>query len=102
METIDSVGETLSVHTVEPKAPEPLRSKHTSSFSALRERLGISLRVTTYQAGKLVLLRAEGDDVNTDFRNFPRPIGLAADLTRPAWPSAPPGETNQDPSVFRP
>ena len=72
----------MSTDTVEPTAPEPLRSKHTSNFPALLERLGISLVVTTYQAGKLVLLRAEGDKVNTHFRNFQRPMGLAADATR--------------------
>jgi uncharacterized protein (TIGR03032 family) len=33
--------------------------------------------VTTYQAGKLVLLRADGGVVNTHFRGFPRPMGLA-------------------------
>jgi uncharacterized protein (TIGR03032 family) len=72
----------MSTDPVGPIAPEPLRSKHTSNFAALLERLGISLAVTTYQAGKLVLLRAEGDRVNTHFRNFPRPMGLAADATR--------------------
>lgn len=58
--------------------PQPLRSKHTANFPALLGRLGISLLVSTYQAGKLVLLRAEGDRVNTHFRDLPRPMGLAA------------------------
>ena len=71
----------MRTDAVEPAAPEPLRSKHTSNFPALLERLGISLAVTTYQAGKLVLLRTEGDQVNTHFRNFLRPMGLAADAT---------------------
>jgi hypothetical protein len=34
--------------------------------------------VTTYQAGKLVVVRADGDLLNTHFRVFPRPMGLAA------------------------
>jgi uncharacterized protein (TIGR03032 family) len=33
--------------------------------------------VTTYQAGKLVTVRSEGDRLNTHFRNFPSPMGLA-------------------------
>ena len=71
-----SVGES-------PATPEPLRSKHTASFPALLEQLGISVLVTTYQAGKLVLLRSDGtDSVNTHFRDLPRPMGLAADRTR--------------------
>src|SRR5580658_8136215 len=65
-----------------PPAPQPLRSKHTSNFPALLEQLGVSVLVTTYQAGKLVILRAEGNSVNTHFRDLPRPMGLAADATR--------------------
>jgi uncharacterized protein (TIGR03032 family) len=68
----------------EPQAPalQPLRSKHTSNFPALLDQLGISVLVTTYQAGKLILLRSAGDTVNTHFRDFARPMGLAADRFR--------------------
>ena len=65
-----------------PASPQPLRSKHTSNFPAILEQLGISIAVTTYQAGKLVLLRADGASINTHFRDLPRPMGLAADRTR--------------------
>jgi hypothetical protein len=41
------------------KAPTPLRAVHTANFPGLLRRLGASLLVTTYQAGKLVLVRAE-------------------------------------------
>jgi uncharacterized protein (TIGR03032 family) len=33
--------------------------------------------VSTYQAGKLIVVRSEGGRVNTHFRNFPTPMGLA-------------------------
>ena len=33
--------------------------------------------MTTYQAGKLVVLRADQDHVNTHFRNLSKPMGLA-------------------------
>ena len=55
----------------------PLRSVHTSNFPDLLRQLGASLLVTTYQAGKLVALRADRDHVNTHFRNFSKPMGLA-------------------------
>src|SRR5215813_1814116 len=55
----------------------PLRSVHTTSFANVLEQFGISLLVTTYQAGKLVLLRADRGVVNTHFRSFPKPMGLA-------------------------
>ena len=42
----------------------PLRSVHTTSFPALLRELGISLLVTTYQAKRLVLVRADGDRKN--------------------------------------
>ena len=62
---------------------QPLRSKHTSNFPTLLEQLGVSVLVSTYQAGKLVLLRSDGSAaVNTHFRDLPRPMGLAADRTR--------------------
>ena len=69
--------------TTEPPAPAetssapPLRSVHTTNFPALLDQLGISLLVTTYQAGKLVVLRADQDHVNTHFRNLSKPMGLA-------------------------
>jgi uncharacterized protein (TIGR03032 family) len=40
-------------------------------------QLGVSLLVTTYQAGKVVVIRSEGGAVNTHFRDLPAPMGLA-------------------------
>jgi uncharacterized protein (TIGR03032 family) len=40
-------------------------------------QLGASLLVTTYQAGKLVMVRDEGDHLNTHYRAFQSPMGLA-------------------------
>ncbi len=61
----------------EAEQPPPLRSVHTASFPPLLERLGTSLLITTYQAGKLVIVRSEGDHLNTHFRSFQSPMGLA-------------------------
>jgi uncharacterized protein (TIGR03032 family) len=57
--------------------PTPLRAVHTPNFPALLRQLGASLLVTTYQAGKLVMVRDEGDDLNTHFRAFRAPMGMA-------------------------
>ena len=57
--------------------PGPLRAVHTSNFPALLRQLGASLLVTTYQAGKLVMVRDDGDHLNTHFRGFPAPMGMA-------------------------
>jgi uncharacterized protein (TIGR03032 family) len=67
--------------------PSPLRSVHTTSFAQIVDRIGASLAVTTYQAGKLVLLRAEprqagGAVLNTHFRGFNKPMGFACEPGR--------------------
>jgi uncharacterized protein (TIGR03032 family) len=61
---------------------EPLRSVHTASFPQILNQLGISLLVTTYQAGRLVALRADGNLLNTHFRGFQKPMGLAVRRNR--------------------
>ena len=65
--------------TAAPAAePPPLRSVHTTNFGPLLGELGLSLLVTTYQAGKLVVLRQNDQGtLNTHFRAFPRPMGRA-------------------------
>jgi uncharacterized protein (TIGR03032 family) len=59
-----------------------LRSVHTTTFADVLDHFSISLLVTTYQAGKLVLLRADRGVVNTHFRSFPKPMGLAVEGNR--------------------
>ena len=59
------------------KTLEPLRSVHTSNLPEIFEHFGISVIVTTYQAGRLVMLRSEGGVLNTHFRSFDKPMGLA-------------------------
>lgn len=71
--------------TQSPQAnPEnaPLRSIHTSNFSQILNYFGISLVISTYQAGKLIILRSDGNVINTHFRVFNKPMGLAGDQNR--------------------
>ena len=65
--------------TVPPTEPplEPLRSIHTLNFPILLNELGVSLLVTTYQAGKLVVVPHDGENLNTHFRPFKKPMGMA-------------------------
>jgi uncharacterized protein (TIGR03032 family) len=65
-------------------APHPLRSVYTSNLPGLLDQLGISLVVTTYQAGKVILIRKEGDGLNTHFVAYQKPMGLAVDNGRMA------------------
>jgi uncharacterized protein (TIGR03032 family) len=58
-------------------ADSPLRSVYTQSFPQFLEQLGSSLLVSTYQTGKLICARSDRGMLNTHFRDFQRPMGLA-------------------------
>ena len=75
--------------TDSPQPDQKLTSVFTTSLANIFAQLKISLAVTAYQAGKVILVRYEGDDghsngvnppsgrINTHFRNFYKPMGLA-------------------------
>src|SRR6058998_3777309 len=60
----------------------PLASVHTTSLPDPLDQLRVSVLVSTYQAGKLIVVRSEGEKVNTHFRNFHTPMGLAVHRDR--------------------
>ena len=78
----DSTPSTLPTDPPSVGDTSPLRAVHTANFPALLRHLGASLLVTTYQAGKLVMVRDEGDHLNVHFRAFPAPMGMALDGDR--------------------
>lgn len=59
-----------------------LRSVHTSNLPELFDQLNISLVVSTYQAGKVIVVRNDNGTINTHFRTFIKPMGMAADHNR--------------------
>ena len=61
----------------EPLTPNPLRSVYTSNFPDILDQLGISLAVSTYQAGRVILIRNDNGQLNTHFRDFHKPMGIA-------------------------
>jgi len=70
------------IQTADSTATDLLRSVHTSNLPALLAELGISLIVSTYQAGKAIVVRNDNGALNTHFRTFAKPMGIAADNTR--------------------
>ncbi len=54
-----------------------LASKHTNTFPPLLRQLGASIIVSTYQAGQLILLRDQGESLNTHFQPMGKPMGMA-------------------------
>lgn len=66
-----------------PAAPvAPLASVHTTNLPQILRELNTSLLITTYQAGKLILVRNDGGTLNTHFVGFRKPMGLAVDHAR--------------------
>ncbi|HEX2224967.1 MAG TPA: TIGR03032 family protein, partial [Thermoanaerobaculia bacterium] len=60
-----------------PHDPNAFRSVYTTGFPQLLEQLGSSLLVSTYQSGRLIAVRSAGGSLNTHFRAFPSPMGIA-------------------------
>src|SRR4029079_14962934 len=57
--------------------PPNFTSVFTASFPSILHKLGISLIVSTYQSGRVVLLRAESETkMNTHFRALVSPMGI--------------------------
>jgi hypothetical protein len=65
-----------------PPAPVEFRYSQTESFVDLLHQLQASLLVSTYQANKLLAVRASGPGLSTLVRTFERPMGLAVDGSR--------------------
>ena len=62
--------------------PSPFASTSTTSFAEALDALGISVLATTYQSGRLIVLRSLEGRLNTHFRQFPKPMGIAYDRGR--------------------
>ena len=57
---------------------QALASQHTQTIPLLLRELGVSLLVSTYQAGQLILLRDQPQGLNTHFLPMGKPMGMAA------------------------
>ncbi|HVL00973.1 MAG TPA: TIGR03032 family protein [Dongiaceae bacterium] len=51
---------------------------YSANLPAVLAQLNIALAFTSYQAGRLMLVRSDGDTLDVNFKSFPRPMGLAA------------------------
>ena len=75
----------MAQHEVEAAPAEALREvrhEYTLNFGPLLARLGGSLLVSTYHAGKLISVSADGDKLQLGFHNFDRAMGLAVSPRR--------------------
>ena len=72
----DAVSVPLT-HEPDGAVPTDFSSVFTTSFVSILEQANVSLAATTYQSGRLVLVRKDGETVNTHLRFFPTPMGIA-------------------------
>ncbi len=79
----DDVGQQKDRSSMD--SDEPLfefGSVHTDNFPGILKGLNISLAVTSYQSQRLFFVRSDGEQIDTNFKNFPRPMGIYADDSR--------------------
>jgi uncharacterized protein (TIGR03032 family) len=74
-------------HTRPDAVPVPPRAvafhyAQTDGFAPLLQQIGASLLVSTYQANKLLVIRAAGSGLLALVRTFDKPMGVAADARR--------------------
>ncbi len=69
-----------------PPQPKPLKSVYTNTLAEVLTQLKLSLVISTYQAGQVILVRydEETKTVNNHFRSFEKPMGMAVHGGAPA------------------
>ena len=60
-----------------PPKSEAFTSVYTASFHDIIQKSGGSLVVSTYQSGRVIMIRSIDGQLNTHFRAFPSPMGIA-------------------------
>ena len=61
------------------RQPREVNFEHSSELVGLLADARLNVVVSTYQAGKLVLVGSDGDQIALGFHNFDRPMGVAID-----------------------
>ncbi len=51
-------------------------AEYSENLPAILKHLNISLAFTSYQASRLMLVRSDGEELDINFKTFPRPMGL--------------------------
>ena len=65
-----------------PSSAATFRSVHTSTLPEILQSIRASLLLSTYQSGRAVLVRRDGDRANTHFVAFESPMGIAVQNDR--------------------
>ena len=76
MSTSDPAS-SMSANDAAPEKYREVRYEHSRSFVPLLEQLGVSLLVSTYQAGKVVAVASVEGRLALSFHNFEQAMGMA-------------------------
>lgn len=60
----------------------PLSSTPSPNLGHVLQQLRVSVAVSTYQSNQVLFLRSRGNQLNTHFVSFPRPMGMVCDGSR--------------------
>lgn len=60
-------------------AQREVHYEHATNLAEVLSRAGVTILISTYQAGKLVVLGSDGDKLELTFHNYDRPMGIAVD-----------------------
>ncbi len=77
MEPLINGAEADDKRSEETSAEFNLESSFTDNLPQILKGLNISLAVTSYQSGVLFFIRSDGETIDTNFKRFRRPMGLA-------------------------
>lgn len=66
-----------SLATEQAATRREVKYRHSAEFLPLLERLGASLLISTYQAGKLAVVGAHKSQLSMSMHNFDQPMGIA-------------------------
>lgn len=72
-----SAVEAVAHEKTDPPATREVRHEYTPTLPALLSQLGVSLLVSTYQAGKVVSVGVAQDELTLSYHNFEKAMGLA-------------------------
>lgn len=84
MSMLSEVDERAGVDLKEPSDVSEemdFECEYSANLPQVFQALNISLAFTSYQAGRLMLVRSDKDSLDVNFKSFVRPMGLAASET---------------------
>ncbi len=64
---------------ITPAHEHPFSSTPSPNLGHVLQQLRVSVAVSTYQSNQLLFLRSRGNQLNTHFVSFPRPMGMVSD-----------------------